>query len=238
MRSPLAVFSGNSHPRLTEMICKNLGISVGKSTCSKFSNNETNVSIDETVRDVNVFIIQTASGDINDIFIEMLIMIAACKTASARKVTAVIPSFPYARQSEAKYSIHIEPTIVKQPVVSFKLDADGPLASPIPKKPQELLLKTPDKLSSSDIPLSPVNRIREESQHRKRFSSISSSQPNVAISSLTPAKPPSNGYKRWSARPGTLIANTYCFIDCRLMAAGCDHVITMDLHDPQFQGKP
>jgi ribose-phosphate pyrophosphokinase len=209
MRSPLAVFSGNSHPLLTEMICKNLGIAVGKSTCRKFSNRETNVSIDETVRDVNVFIIQTASGDINDIFIEMLIMIAACKTASARKVTAVIPSFPYARQSEAKYSINLEP-VAKQPVVSFKIDLDGP--GSIPPKRQELLLKTPDKPSSSDIPLSPVNKIREESQHRKRFSSISSSQPNVAISSLTPAKPPSNGYKRWSARPGTLIANTYCTI--------------------------
>lgn len=83
---------------------------------------------------------------------------------------------------------------------------------------------------------------------RKRLSSISTSQPNIAITSLTPPKVmksyndhnrvysasaagTSNGpsYKKWKARPGTLIANT-------LMAAGCDHVITMDLHDPQFQG--
>ena len=172
----------------------------------RFSNNETNVSIDETVRDVNVFIIQTASGDINDIFMEMLIMIAACKTASARKVTAVIPSFPYARQSEPKYTLVIEPTIEKQPLVHFNLDISDKVTTP--RKSLDLL-KTPEKLSAADIPLSPVHRIRDEDQqHRKRFSSISSSQPNIAVTSLMPARPKPTGYKRWSARPGTLIANT------------------------------
>ncbi len=89
-------------------------------------------------------------------------------------------------------------------------------------------------------PQSPTTRekVQKEALSRKRISSISTSQPNIAITSLTPPKPKkddlanapvANGYKRWSARPGTLIANT-------LMAAGCDHVMTMDLHDPQFQG--
>lgn len=67
----------------------------------QYSNNETSVTIGESVRDEDVFIIQTtAPGDINDGLMELLIMINACKTASARRITAVIPNFPYARQDK------------------------------------------------------------------------------------------------------------------------------------------
>jgi ribose-phosphate pyrophosphokinase len=82
----VAIFSGNSHPSLTKKICDHLSIPVGRSTLTKFSNRETNVMIDETVRDLDVFIIQTSYGNVNDMIIEMLIMISACKTASARFV--------------------------------------------------------------------------------------------------------------------------------------------------------
>lgn len=80
----IAVFSGNSHPKLAEMICSHLSIPVGRSTLRKFSNRETNVNIDETVRDLDVFIIQSSCGNVNDMFIELLIMVSACRTASAR----------------------------------------------------------------------------------------------------------------------------------------------------------
>ncbi|KAF0506725.1 ribose-phosphate pyrophosphokinase 3 [Gigaspora margarita] len=66
----------------------------------KYSNQETSVTIGESVRDEDVFIIQSGCGEINDNIMELLIMINACKTASARRITAVIPCFPYARQDK------------------------------------------------------------------------------------------------------------------------------------------
>ncbi|KDR81984.1 hypothetical protein GALMADRAFT_240387 [Galerina marginata CBS 339.88] len=69
-------------------------------TVKKFSNGETSVKISESVRDEDVFIIQSGCGDVNDNFMELLILISACKTASARRITAVIPCFPYARMDK------------------------------------------------------------------------------------------------------------------------------------------
>ena len=66
----------------------------------KYSNEETSVTIGESVRDEDVFILQSGCGEINDNLMELLIMINACKTASARRITAVIPCFPYARQDK------------------------------------------------------------------------------------------------------------------------------------------
>lgn len=67
---------------------------------TRFSNGETFVSIDSSVRNADVFIIQTASNPVNDMLMELLIAINACKIASARRITAVVPCFPYARQDK------------------------------------------------------------------------------------------------------------------------------------------
>lgn len=77
-----------------------LGTSLTPCTVKKFSNGEINVKISESVRDEDVFIIQTGANDVNDNFMELLILISACKTASARRITAVIPCFPYARMDK------------------------------------------------------------------------------------------------------------------------------------------
>lgn len=78
-----------------------LGIDLTKVLVVQYSNQETSVTIGESVRDEDVFIIQsTAPGEVNDGLMELLIMINACKTASARRITAVIPNFPYARQDK------------------------------------------------------------------------------------------------------------------------------------------
>jgi ribose-phosphate pyrophosphokinase len=69
-------------------------------TVKQFSNGEINVKISESVRDEDVFIIQSGCDDVNDNLMELLILISACKTASARRITAVIPSFPYARMDK------------------------------------------------------------------------------------------------------------------------------------------
>ncbi|KAL6450569.1 SPBC3D6.06c Ribose-phosphate pyrophosphokinase 5 [Candida maltosa Xu316] len=133
----LIVLGGSSHPELTRSICRNLTLEQSKLDSRKFSNGEISIEVKNSVREKDVFIIQSGCGHVNDNFLELLITIAACKTSSARRVTAVLPLFPYSRQPDIPYL------------------------------------------------------------------------PNVT--------------------DGTLIANL-------LTTAGADRVITMDLHDPQFQG--
>ena len=93
----IKIFSGSSHPALTNLVCDKLGVQPSKVVTKKFGNKETDVEIRESVRGEDVYIIQTGEGMVNDNLVELLIMISACKTASASRVTAVIPCFPYAR---------------------------------------------------------------------------------------------------------------------------------------------
>eukprot|EP00800_Vazella_pourtalesii_P023221 TRINITY_DN9297_c0_g1_i1.p1 TRINITY_DN9297_c0_g1~~TRINITY_DN9297_c0_g1_i1.p1 ORF type:complete len:318 (-),score=72.52 TRINITY_DN9297_c0_g1_i1:396-1349(-) len=96
----IKVFSGSSNPILTRDIVENLSLALGKVSLSKFANQETCVEIGESVRGEDVYIVQTGAGDVNDNLMEMLIMISACKIASAQRVVAVIPCYPYARQDK------------------------------------------------------------------------------------------------------------------------------------------
>lgn len=96
----IKIFAGNSHPELAKAVARRMGLELGKVIVLKYSNQETSVTIGESVRDEDVFIIQSGCGEINDNLMELLIMINACKTASARRITAVIPCFPYARQDK------------------------------------------------------------------------------------------------------------------------------------------
>jgi len=96
----IKVFSGSSHPDLTQKLCDRLGINTGKVVTKKFSNLETCVEIGESVRGEDVYIVQSGCGEVNDNLMELLIMINACKIASAERVTAVMPCFPYARQDK------------------------------------------------------------------------------------------------------------------------------------------
>src|SRR6266487_4587324 len=99
----IVIFGGSSHTGLAEQIASRLNVKLGCAKLSKFSNKETNVEINESVREKDVYIIQSGCGHVNDNLMELLIMISACKIASAAKVTAVIPCFPYARQPDAPY---------------------------------------------------------------------------------------------------------------------------------------
>ncbi|XP_077984915.1 ribose-phosphate pyrophosphokinase 2 [Glandiceps talaboti] len=96
----IKLFSGSSHPDLAQKIADRLGIDLSKVVTKKFSNQETCVEIGESVRGEDVYICQSGCGDINDNLMELLIMINACKIASAARVTAVIALFPYARQDK------------------------------------------------------------------------------------------------------------------------------------------
>jgi ribose-phosphate pyrophosphokinase len=94
----LRIFSGNSSLVLAEKICDNLKIPLGKAEVSTFSDGETRVEIDENVRGMDVFLIQSTCSPVNVSLMELLIMIDALKRASANSITAVIPYYGYARQ--------------------------------------------------------------------------------------------------------------------------------------------
>lgn len=94
----LKVFTCNANPKLADEISSYLGIELGKSHVQNFSDGETNITIDESVRGCDVFIVQSTCAPVNDNLMELLIMIDAMRRASARRITAVIPYYGYARQ--------------------------------------------------------------------------------------------------------------------------------------------
>jgi len=98
MFNKLRVFSGNSNLPLSSAICNFLGIQLGKVEAKTFSDGEIFVEITESVRGMDVFIIQSTCSPVNQNLMELLVMIDAFKRASAGRITAVIPYYGYARQ--------------------------------------------------------------------------------------------------------------------------------------------
>jgi len=189
----IVIFSGSSHPHLTESICNQLCLEPGKCNLSKFSNQETNVELFESVREKDIFIVQSGCGNVNDNLIELLIMISACKITSAKRIVCVIPSFPYSRYSNSPYT------------------KNGKTISRIPESEKSKLLNLTRKPT-------------EQKQAKQKK--------NVSITNLgeIPASNDHSGtYKHWTCKVGNLVAKM-------IMEAGADNIITMDLHDPQFQG--
>lgn len=99
-RGPLLVFSGQSNRPLAEEICKHLGIPLGKSETIKFTNDNLIVQYTESLREGDVFLVQSFSTPVSDAIMELLLMIDAAKSASAGRVTAVIPYYSYARSDK------------------------------------------------------------------------------------------------------------------------------------------
>lgn len=94
----IKIFTGNSHNKLAQDIADILGVPVGKSKVSTFSDGEISVDINETVRGTDVFLVQSTCSPVNNNLMELLIMIDAFKRASAGRITAVMPYYGYARQ--------------------------------------------------------------------------------------------------------------------------------------------
>lgn len=94
----LMVFTGNANRPLAEEIAQELGIDLGKAQVSSFSDGEICLDIKESVRGADVYIIQSTSAPVHDHLMELLIMIDAVRRASARRITAVMPYYGYARQ--------------------------------------------------------------------------------------------------------------------------------------------
>ncbi len=94
------IFSGNAHKKLANDICSYLGQSLGSADIFSFSNENIFVRICENVRERDVFLVQPGASRINDNFMELLIMIDAARRASAGRITAVVPYFPYGRSDK------------------------------------------------------------------------------------------------------------------------------------------
>ena len=270
----IVVLGGSSHPQLNESICEILGIPQGNALLSKFSIGETRVEIGESVRGKDVYIIQSGGGKVNDHLMELLITISACKTASAKKVTAVLPVFPYSRQSDIPYNKTGAPLVKSSPQhckpgsgdTAYTFESTPPTPHPDKQGSRGLtngmdgLHKSLAKVHVDDSETSPPSHTGRYAQysngvtshpkrsdttdsskssgcfHRQRASSNTSltngnndDNASIVSDSLKSAFKPSPGYKQWVAQAGTLVADL-------LTCAGADHIITMDLHDPQYQG--
>ena len=94
----IKIFAGNSNPEVARQIARRLGLPVGKCEVGAFADGETSVSIGESVRGSDVFVVQSTCAPVNNHLMELLILIDAFKRASAGRITAVIPYFGYARQ--------------------------------------------------------------------------------------------------------------------------------------------
>jgi ribose-phosphate pyrophosphokinase len=243
----LVVIGGTSHPQLTQSICSVLGIPPADVLLSKFAVGETRVEIQESVRGKDVYIIQSGGGKVNDHLLELLITISACKTASARRVTAVLPLFPYSRQSDIPYDKTgaplVKSSVPNRPNNGYTFESTPPTPG-LGAKSDGLGLNGIDNLQKSlaraqieESNGSPVKRRTGNGLPRSDTNeSLKSMGTNAAAeesasstSSKINAFQPRPGYKQWVAQAGTLVADL-------LTCAGADHIITMDLHDPQYQG--
>ena len=92
------VFTANGNPEFAKGVCKALGLPMGDCSVTTFADGEVSVTINETVRGSDVFLIQSTCKPVNNNLMELLIMVDACRRASAGRITAVMPYFGYARQ--------------------------------------------------------------------------------------------------------------------------------------------
>lgn len=191
----IVVFSCSSNRPLADRICNNLGLLPGEIELSKFANGEISVRLCTSVRDKDVFILQSGSGKVNDNLMELLLTISACKMASAKRITVVCPLFFYSRQAESPAS--------KRGLPSLSGSYGGRLVDSTPSSPRSL---SRNSVISGVLSSTAANSTGDCGHSSRR-------------------KP----YKSWVAQSGMLIADL-------LTSCGADHIVTMDLHDPQFQG--
>jgi ribose-phosphate pyrophosphokinase len=255
----IVVLGGNSHPRFVESVCATLGLPSSSRILQKFSCGESRCEIQDSVRGKDVYIIQSfGHGDdgnrVNDHFVELCIMISACKTGSARRVTAVLPLFPYSRQPDIRYSKAGAPlpgddgedgSIGKNSDYTF----ESVPATPAPKIPRsqgltngvditDLMNKAAQTNGYSNgtggghisslrekPPATPNPKAAESSPSTTAMYTTHNYE-NLGLVSAFQSKP---GYKQWVAQAGTLVANL-------LTCAGADRVLTCDLHESTYQG--
>ena len=119
----IKVFCGNAHPEFAKGICEELGLNLGETEVKSFADGEVSVSVYESVRGCDVFVVQPTCKPVNDNLMELLIMMDAFRRASAGRITAVIPYFGYARQDrKAKGRDPISAKLVANMIVAAGAD--------------------------------------------------------------------------------------------------------------------
>jgi len=98
MHGHLTIISGRAHPKLATEVAEYLGIGMGKVSIWNFPDGEIGLKIEQNIRGMDVYLFQPTSPPVNENLMELLVLIDACKRASAARITAVIPYFGYARQ--------------------------------------------------------------------------------------------------------------------------------------------
>ena len=122
--SQIMVFTGTANPKLAQAVVEHLQLSLGVASVGSFSDGEVQVEIDENVRGKDVFVIQPTCAPTNDNLMELLVMIDALRRSSARRITAVMPYFGYARQDRRPRSARVPITakVVAQMIGNVKAD--------------------------------------------------------------------------------------------------------------------
>ncbi|KAJ0274331.1 hypothetical protein Brms1b_008126 [Colletotrichum noveboracense] len=251
----IIILGGNTHPELIDSVCNNLGLKPCERVLTKFSVGESRCEIKDSVRGKDVFIIQTASGSVNDGFMDLCIMISACKTGSAKRVTAVMPLFPYSRQPDVPYKKAGAPLSksASEPSKNGYTFESVP-ATPAPGVPRTAGLTNGIDGVASKLAKSKLNEERgngtnggdyfkngngdsKVNGHGRNHDSISSQvrftthdYENQSQVNGFQSKP---GYKQWVAQAGTLVADL-------LACAGADHVYQgfFDVPVDNLYGKP
>jgi ribose-phosphate pyrophosphokinase len=253
----IVVIGGNSHPELVERICSILNVPPCNRILNKFSSGESRCEIYDSVRGKDVYIVQTGSsggvpttgGDkVNDHLMELCIMVSACKIGSAKRITAVIPHFPYSRQPDIPYNKAGAPLAGQAILQGAGAGGDAPKRDytfeSVPPTPgphsrtgvgieglsQRLVKATSTPESSAAKARAGHNYTNSTSVPEQSWPATPQLPPPAAAAStdrkLVQANP---GYKQWIAQPGTLIAS---LLEC----AGANHIVTMDLHTSVYQG--
>ena len=134
MLNNVVLFTGNANPALSQEIASHLGLELGRASVGRFSDGEVTVEIHQNVRARDVFVIQPTCAPTNENLMELMIMVDALKRASARRITAVIPYFGYARQDRrprstrvpisAKVVANLLETVGVERVLTMDLHAD------------------------------------------------------------------------------------------------------------------
>jgi ribose-phosphate pyrophosphokinase len=238
----LVLLSGSSHPSFAAKIGDALGIPPAERILTHFSSGETRCEIRDSVRGKDVYIVQSfgvgpsggggGSGEggakrqtVNDYFIELCIMISACKTGGAKRVTAVLPLFPYSRQPDLPFSR------IGAPHESLGGSSTNNSVS----------LSAPPPAGSSSSAQTPkgetgVVMLMDEGFGLDNFvapgrggvSYTTHDYENPALM-MTLQQKTRSGHKHLTAQAGPLVADL-------LTCAGADRVLTCDLHEPAYQG--
>src|SRR5438094_3575475 len=159
MRDRIQIFSGNGNPELAQEICEYIGVPLGQATIRRFSNENLFIQIMENVREADVFVVQPFSSPVHENIMELLIMMDALRSASARRITAVIPYYSYAR-SDKKDAPRIS--------IGARLVADL-LVTAGANRILTMTLHSPQVHGFFSIPVDHLHALRELAEHFKQY---------------------------------------------------------------------